>query len=471
MRNLKIPLLILLGLVLLFHLSPLGFSSPQGDKAQAPAETPSREEDIAPILMALIIILLAAKMGGDLCERIGQPAVLGELIFGVILGNFYLTGLHWFEPLKHHITIEVFAQIGVIILLFQVGLESNVEQMRSVGLSSFLVATFGVITPFFLGWGVSSLFMPQASVFIHIFVGATLTATSVGITARVLQDMQKIDTKEARIILGGAVIDDILGLIILSVAVGIITAANAGEPSLHPSQILIIIGKAVFFLMGALALGGILSRGMFAIALRSKARGLLITVALLFCFLLAYIANLIGLAPIVGAFAAGLILDEVHYRRFLERGEHRIEELLQPISNFLVPIFFVHMGMKVDLTSFGNLGIIGFAAVLTLAAILGKQICSLGVYEKGLNRLAVGVGMIPRGEVGLIFVGIGSQMVLGGVPVIDQNTFAAVVIMVIVTTLVTPPLLKVAFARGGDSQKRREEGAPELNQELKAPQE
>jgi Kef-type K+ transport system membrane component KefB len=463
LRNLKIPLLILLGLVLLLHLSPLGFSSPQGDKAQAPADTPSGEEDIAPILVALIIILLAAKMGGDLCERIGQPAVLGELIFGVILGNFYLTGLHWFEPLKHHITIDVLAQIGVIILLFQVGLESNVEQMRSVGLSSFLVATFGVITPFFLGWGVSSLFMPQASVFIHIFVGATLTATSVGITARVLQDMQKITTKEARIILGGAVIDDILGLIILSVAVGIITAANAGGPSLHPSQILIMIGKAVFFLMGALALGGILSRGMFAIALRSK--------ALLFCFLLAYIANLIGLAPIVGAFAAGLILDEVHYRRFLERGEHRIEELLQPISSFLVPIFFVHMGMKVDLTSFGNLGIIGFAAVLTLAAILGKQICSLGVYERGLNRWAVGVGMIPRGEVGLIFVGIGSQMVLGGVPVIDQNTFAAVVIMVIVTTLVTPPLLKAVFARGGDSEKRREEGAPELNQELKAPQE
>jgi Kef-type K+ transport system membrane component KefB len=471
LRNPKIFLLILLSLILLLHYCPLGFSSPEGDKAEPPAENPSTEEDIAPILVALIIILLAAKMGGDLCERIRQPAVLGELVFGVLLGNFYLTGLHWFEPLKHHITINVLAQIGVIILLFQVGLESNVEQMMSVGLSSFLVATFGVITPFFLGWGVSSLFMPQASAFIHIFVGATLTATSVGITARVLQDLQKITTKEARIILGAAVIDDIMGLIILSVAVGIITAANAGEASLHPSQILIIIGKAVFFLLGALALGGILSRGMFAIALRSKARGLLITVALLFCFLLAYVASRIGLAPIVGAFAAGLILDEVHYRRFLERGEHRIEELLQPISNFLVPIFFVHMGMRVDLASFGNLGIIGFAGVLTLAAILGKQVCSLGVYERGLNRWAVGVGMIPRGEVGLIFAGIGSQMVLGGVPVIDQNVFSAVVIMVIVTTLITPPFLKLVFAHGGDSQNKGKKQTQELNHQLKAPQE
>jgi len=398
-------------------LSPFGFSSSQGEEAQPKAEASAGEEDIAPILVALIIILLAAKMGGDLCERIKQPAVLGELVFGVILGNF------------------------------------------------------GVVTPFFLGWGVSSVFMPQASVYVHIFVGATLTATSVGITARVLQDMQKIATKEARIILGAAVIDDILGLIILSVAAGIITAANTGEASLQLSQILIIVGKAAFFLMGALALGGILSRSMFAIALRSKARGLLVTVALLFCFLLAYIANLIGLAPIVGAFAAGLILDEVHYRRFLERGEHRIEELLQPISNFLVPIFFVHMGMKVDLTSFGNLGIIGFAGVLTLAAVLGKQICSLGVYERGLNRWAVGVGMIPRGEVGLIFVGIGSQMVLGGVPVIDQNTFSAVVIMVIVSTLITPPLLKVVFAHGGNSLKEGAEATKELDQELKTPQE
>lgn len=471
MRSLRTPLLALLGLALLLYSAPLSFSFPQESDAPSSTGAPSSEEEVAPILVALIIILLAAKMGGDLSERIGQPAVLGELVFGVILGNLYLLGLDWFEPLKHHITIDVLAQIGVILLLFQVGLESNVGQMLSVGFSSVLVATFGVVTPFFLGWGVSSYFMPEASVYIHIFVGATLTATSVGITARVLQDMQKITTKEARIILGAAVIDDILGLIILSVAVGIITAASAGNPQLELSEILMIIGKAVFFLLGALAIGGVISRSMFAVALRSKARGLLITVALLLCFLLAYVANRIGLAPIVGAFAAGLILDEVHYRGFLERGEHRLEELLQPITIFLVPIFFVHMGMQVNLTSFGNLGIIEFAAVLTLAAILGKQVCSLGVYEKGLNRLAVGVGMIPRGEVGLIFVGIGSKMMLDGAPVIDQSTFSAVVIMVIVTTLVTPPALKAIFARGGKPEEKPEEEARELDQQLKTPQE
>jgi Kef-type K+ transport system membrane component KefB len=471
LRSLRTPLLALLGLALLLYSSPLSFSFPQESDAPISTGAPSSEEEVAPILVALIIILLAAKMGGDLSERIGQPAVLGELVFGVILGNLYLLGLDWFEPLKHHITIDVLAQIGVILLLFQVGLESNVGQMLSVGFSSFLVATFGVITPFFLGWGVSSYFMPEASVYIHIFVGATLTATSVGITARVLQDMQKIATKEARIILGAAVIDDILGLIILSVAVGIITAASSGNPQLELSGILMIIGKAVFFLLGALAIGGVISRSMFAIALRSKARGLLITVALLLCFLLAYVANRIGLAPIVGAFAAGLILDEVHYRGFLERGEHRLEELLQPITIFLVPIFFVHMGMRVNLASFGNLSIIEFAAVLTLAAILGKQVCSLGVYEKGLNRLAVGVGMIPRGEVGLIFVGIGSKMILDGAPVINQNTFSAVVIMVIVTTLVTPPALKAIFARGSMPEEKPEVETRELDQQLKAPQE
>jgi Kef-type K+ transport system membrane component KefB len=163
--------------------------------------------------------------------------------------------------------------------------------------------------------------------------------------------------------------------------------------------------------------------------------------------LLAYLAGAIGLAPIVGAFAAGLILDEVHYKDFVDRGEHTIEEMLQPITTFLVPIFFVLMGIRVDLSTFGHLNILGFAAVLTLVAIIGKQVCGLAVAERGLNRLAVGLGMIPRGEVGLIFAGIGMTLRLNGEQVVSVPTFSAVVIMVIVTTLVTPPVLKWALTR------------------------
>ncbi len=187
------------------------------------------EEDFGSILLSLVIILMAAKIGGDLCERVKQPAVLGELVFGVILGNIYLLGFGGFEQIKHHISIEILAEIGVIILLFEVGLETSIKEMLSVGLVSFLVAILGVVTPFLLGWGVSVWFLPEASIYVHIFIGATLTATSVGITARVLSDMGRLRYRESKIILGAAVIDDVLGLVILSIVTGIISAAGSGN--------------------------------------------------------------------------------------------------------------------------------------------------------------------------------------------------------------------------------------------------
>ena len=175
---------------------------------------------------------------------------------------------------------------------------------------------------------------------------------------------------------------------------------------------------------------------------------MLLTTSVCFCFLLAFLANRIELAPIVGAFAAGLILDPVHYTGFRQQEEHTIEELLRPISSFLVPIFFVLMGVRVDLRTFGDSSILAFAGVLTLAAVLGKQVCSLAVLEKGLDRILVGIGMIPRGEVGLIFASLGASLMLQGSPVVNSSTYSAVVIMVILTTLVTPPLLKSSLARG-----------------------
>lgn len=399
------------------------------------------------VLLELIVILIAAKLGGDLFERIHQPAVLGELIIGMVIGNLSLIGLDVFTTFEHDLTLEILAELGVIILLFEVGLESTVPEMMKVGVASFMVAIFGIIAPFFLGWGVGSWFLPEESIYVHIFIGATLTATSVGITARVLKDIGKINTKEAKIILGAAVIDDILGLVILAVVAGIITAVSAGGEGVSSFDVLWIIAKAVLFIAGAIVIGRVVLPHFFSAAFRLKVKGVFLSICLMICFALAYIAGKIGLAPIVGAFAAGLILEEVHFRQFRERGEHTIEELIEPIAVFLVPIFFVRMGMLVDLTTFTHVEILGFAAVLTIVAIIGKQVCALAIFDKTINRIAIGLGMIPRGEVGLIFAGIGAKLMLDGHAVVSSSTYSAVVIMVIITTLVTPPLLKASILK------------------------
>ncbi|RKX26313.1 MAG: cation:proton antiporter [Candidatus Zixiibacteriota bacterium] len=414
--------------------------------------------EVADVLLGLIVILLAAKLGGDAFERFKQPAVLGELVLGMVIGNIALVGVDFFEPFKYSLTLEVLAEIGVIILLFMVGLESSVAEMMRVGAASFMVATFGVIAPFFLGWGVSILFLPEHSVYVHIFIGATLTATSVGITARVLKDIGKIRTREAKIILGAAVIDDIMGLVILAVVTGVITAASNGGTGISSFEIFFIIAKAVGFVIGAIVIGQFLMPHIFKVAAKFKVSGVLVSLALMVCFLLAFLADFIGLAPIVGAFAAGLIMDKLYYKDFTDRGEHHIEELIEPISIFLTPIFFVHMGMNVDLSTFGNTSILLFAGVMSLVAIAGKQVCSLAIFDKTINKISIGLGMIPRGEVGLIFAAIGSKLVLDGERIIDTGTYSAVVIMVMVTTLVTPPLLKISLLRG-DKKKQAQTSA------------
>ncbi|HXF95465.1 MAG TPA: cation:proton antiporter [Gemmatimonadales bacterium] len=404
-------------------------------------------DGVAPVVLALAVILAAAKLGGDLATRIGQPAVLGELVMGVVLGNLALAGIPWFEAFRANETIAILAELGVLILLFEVGLEATVRDMLKVGLPSLLVAVLGVVTPFALGWGAGILMLPDESEYVHAFLGATLCATSVGITARVLQDLGKSQSREARVILGAAVIDDVLGLIILAVVAGVITAADRGG-SISLGETGLILGKATVFLVGALALGVVLSPRLFRLASGLRGRGVLLATALVFCFVLAYLSSVVGLAPIVGAYAAGLILEDVHYREFRERGEHSLEELIQPVASVLVPVFFVLMGMRVELTAFAQPGVLGFAALLTLAAILGKQACSLGAIGGGLDRLSIGIGMIPRGEVGLIFASIGMSLTIGGEPVVSQAIYSAVVIMVIVTTMATPPALKWSLARG-----------------------
>jgi len=403
------------------------------------------------VLIGVAAMLVLAKIGGEVFERLKQPAVLGELFAGILLGNVVLLGFTRAETLKANATIAALAELGVIILLFEVGLESDLKEMMEVGWSSLLVAVVGVVAPFFLGWAVSAWFIPDGPQLVHIFIGATLCATSVGITARVFQDLGKLATREARIILGAAVIDDVLGLLILAIVSGAIRAASTGGV-LSVMDVGMIALKSLVFLIGAIVIGYFLMPRLLRGAGRFETRGVLLTFAIAVCLLLAWAAGEVGLAPIVGAFAAGLVLDEVHYRPRGGRTERDLHDLLQPVSTVLVPIFFVLMGMKVDLRLFARLDILGFAATLTIAAILGKQVCGLAVLERGINRLAVGLGMIPRGEVGLIFAGIGATLMLpspAGVdqPVITPSTFGAVVIMVIITTLVTPPGLKWSLGR------------------------
>lgn len=403
-------------------------------------------DPIAALILSLAIILVAAKVGAHFAVAFGQPPVLGELAAGVVLGNLTLTGFHGLDYLRGDASVDTLSRLGVILLLFQVGLESTVAQMMKVGFSSFMVATLGVIGPFVLGWGVGAWLLPGAGIYAHIFIGATLTATSVGITARVLKDLGRSDTDEVRIILGAAVIDDVQGLVILAVVGGIVAAANRGT-ALSYSAIGLVLAKAMIFLVGALGLGVYLSKRLFSIASRLNAGGVLLALGLAFCFVLAWLADAIGLAPIVGAFAAGLVLEDLHYRDFTDRGEHTLTALVEPIASFLVPVFFVIMGVRTDVRVFGNPSVLGLAAALTAAAIVGKQLCALGVVGRGIDRLSVGIGMIPRGEVGLIFANMGLTLTVAGMPLVNQNVFSAVVVMVISTTLITPPALKWSFHR------------------------
>lgn len=398
--------------------------------------------DMLPILEALVLVLVGARLGGALFERFGQPAVLGELLAGILIGNAQHVGIGAFEPLRELPALDVLAQIGVLFLLFQVGLESNVRQMVQVGASAMLVALLGIVAPMGLGYWVSASCFPAHHPLTHWFVGATLAATSVGITARVLGDLGRVSSPEGRIILGAAVIDDVLGLIVLAVVTGVIQATDAGL-AFAPASVLVILAKAVGFLVAAIVVGAWVSKLTFHFAGRLPGKGMLLSFSLAFCFLLAFLAGKAGLAPIVGAFAAGLVLDDLHVRDLVERDPQRrtVEHLLEPLSSFLVPVFFVLMGMHVDLGVFGIPGVLGFAALLTLAAVVGKQACSLGVLGRGVDRLAVGLGMIPRGEVGLIFAGIGATLRIRGERVVDDAVFSAVVVMVALTTLLTPPLL------------------------------
>ncbi len=398
----------------------------------------------ASIYAGLALVLVLAKVAGALFERAGQPAVLGELLAGVAVGNLDLLGWRWFEGVAATATFDGLAQLGVILLLFVVGLESDLGKMARSGAAAAIVAVVGVIAPMGLGFGVHALLTDGASWHVHLFVGAVLAATSVGITARVLRDLGHLDTPTARVILGAAVIDDVLGLVVLAVVGGIVHGADTGE-GLAALDVVRISGLAIGFLVGAVLLGRWAAVYLFRAVAVLQTRGVLLAVALAFCFLLSFGAAEVGLHPIVGAFAAGLVLDEVSLAP-LGRDDVGLETQLQPIAGFLVPVFFVATGAAVDLGALTGDSLL-LAAALTVVAIVGKQACSLVAFGEDVDRLSVGVGMIPRGEVGLIFAAVGTSLTIAGSPVVTPSTYAAIILMVLVTTLVTPPALKWSLAR------------------------
>ena len=422
-------------IIIIVSLLGINFIPYLTDAASNVSENNHHADPIAPVILAFIVILLAAKIGGEIFERFKQPAVLGELVCGILIGNVSLfTGMSFFDLLLQQDAIDIMARLGVMILLFQVGLESNIKELTKVGISSFFVAAIGVIVPFVLGFFASSWIIPEAGFYAHLFIGAILTATSVGITARVLKDLNKLSTSEAKVILGAAVIDDVLGLIILSIISGIILSGTVSVFSIVSTTFTSIVFLASSIMAG-LWLSPFLGRWVSSM----KVEGMKIVTAFLFLFIMSYLADLVGLATIIGAFAAGLILDDVHFKN---KKEHHIEVLVKPLYCIFVPIFFVLMGSQVKLDVFLDPRIIFIALVLTFVSIIGKQVCGLGVFHREANRLTVGIGMIPRGEVGLIFAGVGKEM-----GIISDSVFGSIIILVILTTLLTPFLLKWSMER------------------------
>ena len=406
--------------------------------------TPASHDALGRLALALTVLVTAALVGGHFAVRAGQPAVLGELIAGVVLGS--LPGLGAIHFIATDTYVDILARLGILLLLFEVGLELSVGGLFEVGVSALLVAVIGTAASLAIGAFAASLLMAAAPLVVYVFLGASITATSVGITARVLRDVGASRTTEAKIILGAAVVDDVLALIVLGV-VAVWATAGASALASQTTTVGALVMKTVGFLVLALVLGVKLTPAWFRRAARLRTRDALLAVGLRFCFFLAWAASAIGLAPLVGAFAAGLVLEPSHSASFVERGERSLGELLEPMTSFLVPLFFVLVGFRMNVSVFARPALMLFALVLTSAAFVGKLACVAGVLKRDANRLTVALGMLPRGEVTLVYAALGASMRVGQTPLLDDQGYAAVVAVVILTTLVTPPVLKWSLSR------------------------
>jgi Kef-type K+ transport system membrane component KefB len=413
------------------------------------------------VLLTLVVIYLASKLGAEAARRLDFPPVLGELVAGVIVGvsalhlvifpegdlaaadSVVMAVLQRLNDLSPDAltrifnseseVISVLAEIGVIILLFEIGLESDLRQLKEVGIQATVVACVGVVVPFVAGTaGLMAIF--HVAAIPAIFAGAALTATSIGITSKVLAELGQLKSKEGQIIVGAAVIDDVLGIIVLAVVASL---AKTGE--IDVLNVIYLIISSTAFLVGAILLGGVFNKTFVSLVDQLKTRGNVVIPAFTFAFFMAFLGNAIHLEAILGAFAAGLVLDETDARS-------ELDELIKPIADLLVPIFFVTVGARADLRVLNpaipeNRAGLLIAVFLILVAIIGKVVTGWAVFgQPGINRWAIGVGMVPRGEVGLVFAGIGSAS-----GVIDKPLEVSIIIMVILTTFLAPPFLRVAF--------------------------
>lgn len=389
-------------------------------------------------LFLLIAILIAAKLLGELAERVGQPAVLGELVAGVLLGPSLLGIVDPNVPILH-----LLAEVGVVILLFEIGLETDLRRLIQVGAASTAVAVTGVVVPFALGFLVAEVFGLETIP--ALVLGAALTATSVGITARVLSDLGRLDDPECQIVLGAAVIDDVIGLIILAVVSGLVAGAGVTVGGVVVTTVV-----AFGFLLGVLVLGRLVVPPLFALLARIGRQDTLATMALVLAFLLAYLADAAGSALIIGAFAAGLVLQPTPEA-------HTVEEGIIALGHLFVPIFFVSVGAAVDVRTFLDPSVIALGMALIAVAVGGKFIAGYApVWFKG-KKSVIGVGMIPRGEVGLIFAQMGLRA-----GVLTAGLFSALTLMVMVTTFMAPPLLKLLFPRAAGGPRGPSTGVAEM---------
>ena len=445
-------------------------------------------DPIAPVILGVTSILAFAVIGRVTARKLGQPTVLGELVMGILLGNvaWYLgfdlitvlregprvfdvvnmtlagapidvvasstfgadtapeivriiTGPHGGQVMQVAQVVDAFSRYGVIFMLFMVGLQTNIAEMRDVGADSVRVAIIGVIAPVALGFGVTRILMPDMALNSDLFVAATLAATSVGITASVLQEMGRDKSREGHIIIGAAVGDDILGLMLLAVVSGIIVSG-----SVNITEIATVIVVSTLFLIATASLGPIIVRFAASVLGRLDIVEAKMFTSYIFVMLLAWMANLAGLATIIGAFAAGIVLHDSYFREHVGEVDERvvsIRELIMPLEVILVPIFFILIGIQVKIETFLSWPVVTLAGGLLAVAIVGKLACGLGAFHAP-SRWVIGIGMVPRGEVGLVFAAIGRTL-----GVIDDSIFAAIALMVIVTTLIAPPWLKLALAR------------------------
>ncbi|AGY56359.1 cation:proton antiporter [Gloeobacter kilaueensis] len=391
--------------------------------ASTPGVLPPGLLSLGQLLASLLVIYIASKLGGELALRLKQPAVLGELVAGLAVG---VSGLKLIDPAQP--VLLLLAQVGVTLLLFEIGLESELRGLLKLGVQATATALVGMVVPFVLGYGVMKA--TGAAELVAVFVGASSTATSIGISARVLSELGYLRRTEGQIILGAAVLDDILGVVILSVV-----ASIAAGGSLEWTGVARIVVSSLLFLVGAIVIGNRFMPFFLAIVRRLRTRGELLTASLVFAFALAWLAEQLGSAAIIGAFAAGLVLCETDKR-------HDLEAQLRPVTDFFLPIFFITVGAGVNLALLADRQALLLALALSALAVVGKLVCGWAAIGVKADKLVIGAGMVPRGEVGLVFASVG--LATG---VLSGANHTAVVIMVILTTFFGPLLLGALLRR------------------------